>query len=159
MWFQSLPLIPHLSQQRAGLSIRYNQDLTGKTKTILNELNATWRITPGLQLIDPSFFIGLGLQTWTFQSSSLQTTAPYIGWMGHAFKKMSSFDWQELSIKQSLPAKSSHFNFKTRSDFQWKIYQPFKNQTKLRYTLGAYTENAFEKRSGLYVEGAWVVIF
>jgi hypothetical protein len=159
MWLESLPIINRISQQRTGLGLIYNQDLSGNTKAVLMELDFYWRLTRGLQLMDPSFYFGLGLQNWSLNSHGIQTFAPFIGWMGNAPAKLKYFDWQELTLKQSLSAKSSEVDFKSRTDLRWKLYQPLSDQTKLRYSLGIYSESTIKNRSGALVEGAWVMSF
>jgi hypothetical protein len=158
-WLESLPYLSRVSQQKVGIGVLYNQDFTGKIKTILTEVDGYWRLKRGLQFYDASFLIGLGIQNFTFDSQSLQTMAPFLGWMGPSFKKLKYFDWQEFYLKQSLTAKTSNIELKSRTEFKWKLFKSLNEQRKLRYTAGFYSEDAAKKSSGLVLEAAWVMTF
>lgn len=159
MWFESLPILSHLTQQRVGLGIIFNRDVTGDFKAMLIEFDFYWRLKQGLQLIDPSFVVGAGLQIMSFESESVQTFAPFVGWAGNGFKKMKYFTWQEVFLKQSMPAKAGNLDVKSRTELKWKLYHPLQDQSKLRYSIGAYSEETTKKRSGGLLEAAWVWVF
>lgn len=159
MWLESLPFLSRLTQQHVGLGVTYNQDLIGKIKNIQAELDAYWRINKGLQFYDASYFAGIALQNWTYESNSLQTFAPILGWMGPSFKRLKYFDWQEFYLKYSLAGKSGQVELKSRTELKWKLYQPMKDQARIRYTAGFYSEEAAEKASGVLLEAAWVYVF
>ncbi len=159
MWFESLPFLTYITQQRVGLGVIFNQDLTGDFKTMLIEFDLYWRLKKGLQLIDPSFVVGAGLQNMSFESASVQTLAPFVGWIGNGFKKFKYFTWQEVFLKTSMPAKAGSLEVKSRTELKWKLYHPLKDQSKLRYSVGLYSEESTEKRSGGLLEAAWVWVF
>ncbi len=158
-WLESFSLFSKLSQQKIGIGFIYNQDITGDTKTALIELDLYWRIKKGLQMIDPSFYAGLGLQSLTYESQSLQTLAPFVGWFGPSFKKMKYFSWQEIYFKQSLPAKTTNLDLKSKTELKWKLYRPLKEQRQIRYSVGFFNEESTVKRSGALLEAAWVMVF
>ncbi len=159
MWLESLPMLTRISQQKVGLGLIYNLDLIGKDKTTLMEFDFYWRLKRGLQFIDATTFFGLGIQNFSFETQSIQTFAPMIGWVGPAFKKMKRFNWQEFYLKQTMPGKSGSFELKNRTELKWKVYQPLREQRKIRYSAGFYSEDAAEARSGILLEAAWVMIF
>ena len=132
--------------------------MDGDIKTKLMEFDLYWRLKRGLQLLDSSFYVGLGIQNMSYESENIQTFAPFAGWMGPSFKKLKYFTWQEFYLKQSLPGKNSNFELKSRTELKWKLYHPLDDQSKLQYSLGYYTEEAVEKKSGALAEAAWVWI-
>ncbi len=137
----------------------YNNDITGDPKTILVELSAHWRIKKGLQLLEPSAIVGLGFQNWTFESQSIQTLAPFVGWVGPSFKKLKYFKWQEFQLKYSLGGESGNFELKSRTEFRWKLYQPLKQYQKLKFGLGFYSMDAGQTSSGGLLEAGWMLSF
>jgi hypothetical protein len=163
MWLESIPYLTYSSQQHVGLGLIYKQDLTGDSKTILTELDAYWRVKKGLQFLDKSWVAGFAVQNWSFDGKSLQTLGLMGGWMGKPFDKLkflkNYFDWQEISAKYSLPGKVDAIELNSRIEAKWKLYHSLKDNRKIRYSASLYTEDSTQKRSGLSVEAAWVMIF
>lgn len=164
MWLESLPFLTRITQQQVGLGLTYTQELSGDVKTIIAELDLYWRLKRGLQLLDPSFYLGAGIQNITFDSKSIQTLAPFIGWMGPSFKKFGFlshyFAWQEFNLKQSLPGNSGTVELKSRTEMKWKLYRPLKDPNQMiSYSLGIFSEDTVKKRSGALLGAAWAMSF
>lgn len=159
MWFESLPFLTQQTQQRLGLGLLYNQDITGDPRSILAEISTHWRIKKGLQLLESSPIVGLGLQNWTFDGESIQTLAPFVGWVGPSFKKLKYFEWQEFQLKYSLRGKSDDLELKSRTELRWKLYRPWKKYQMLKLGVGFYSMDAGQKSSGGLLEAGWMLSF
>ncbi len=162
-WIESLPLLDTWTTQRIGLGLLYNQDITGDKKTILTELDLFYRFKTGLQMVDPSWILGLGIQNFSFDSETVQSFSPIVAWHGHAAKWAKGFRWQELELRYTLPTTGSSLDLKQNIMARWKLYQDLKDNQALRYSLGAYSQTLKASKdsnlTGAVLEAAWVKLF
>lgn len=163
IWFESLPFWKNLTTQRLGLGFIYNQDLTGDDRLLLTELDFFYRLNLGLQFWDPSWIAGVAVQNWSYDSQTVQTFAPIIGWQGRAPHWTRKFFWQELDLKVSVPKTSSSVKLNQRTQARWKLFQKLESEAILRHSIGVFSEEieVSEKSSstGLLLESSWVLTF
>lgn len=154
-WFEDL-----LFQQRLGAGFIYNTDVTGDAKLSLLEFDLLFRLTPGLQFSEPTWIAGLAMQNWSFDSESLSTFSPIIGWQGPATFAKDFFYWQEAEFRYSMPTKKSGFEIKSLMQARWKLYQLLRTKQKFRYSAGVYSQDVGNSQTaGALLEVAWIFTF
>jgi hypothetical protein len=164
LWFENTFLNSAWAFQKLGLNLHHYQELSGDTALINSGAHFVFRQKSGLQFWDPSMFFGLGFENWIFDSQSISTFSPLIGYMGPAPKWMRGFNWHEFDLRYSLPGKSSDNELKQAWVARWKAYRPWMDSQRLKVSVGLQGvdfKNPIEKRSatGVLLEGAWVKTF
>jgi|GEM_PF-3502572 hypothetical protein len=164
LWFERTFIDHPLTFQKVGMDFYFEQDLGSKNPISSLQLFFLYRKNSGLQLIDPSWYFGIGFQNWTFESKSNLTFAPRFGWAGTNFKKLPYFHWQEFDVRYSLPGKSSVFDLKSAWLARWKLYRDLNETQKLKLTIGLKStdlEVAGQKAQSLspLIEAGWIKTF
>lgn len=165
LWFENTFLGSQSTFQRLGTSLIYRQELGGDTPLINTAIHLLFRQRSGMQFWDPSFYFGIGMESWNFESQSLQTFSPLIGYAGNTPKWLRAyFDWHEIDLKYALPVKTSNTELAQAWTARWQMYRPWMDGQKLKFNLGLQGvdfSNLTEERKavGVFVEGAWVKTF